>query len=171
MLEWVAICFFQGTFPTQGLNLGLLHCRQIFYHWATKKALYISYGLVHLLLGIHPTIIYTSSYQTNIQEYWEYVPFLIAPKIKQLHVHQNKMAKLEHNTAMKINQILLHTLTQTNLINIYWTKEARYWVSQNVHTDFSKRCYFLKSPNGLFHQTNTKGNILYINKLYVKFII
>ena len=28
----------QGIFPTQGLNLGLLHYRQILYHWATKKA-------------------------------------------------------------------------------------------------------------------------------------
>ena len=27
-------CYFllQGIFPTQGLNLGLLHCRQILYH-------------------------------------------------------------------------------------------------------------------------------------------
>ena len=29
-LEWVATLL-QGTFPTQGLNLGLLHCRQILY--------------------------------------------------------------------------------------------------------------------------------------------
>ena len=27
ILEWVAIPFLQGTFPTQGLNPGLLHCR------------------------------------------------------------------------------------------------------------------------------------------------
>ena len=27
-LEWVAISFSRGIFPTQGLNLGLLHCRQ-----------------------------------------------------------------------------------------------------------------------------------------------
>ena len=27
----------QGIFPTQGLNLGLLHCRQILYHWATRE--------------------------------------------------------------------------------------------------------------------------------------
>ena len=30
ILEWVAILL-QGTFPTQGLNLGLPHCRQILY--------------------------------------------------------------------------------------------------------------------------------------------
>ena len=29
--EWVAIPFSRGIFPTQGLNLGLLHCRQILY--------------------------------------------------------------------------------------------------------------------------------------------
>ena len=28
ILEWVAISFFRGIFPNQGLNLGLLHCRQ-----------------------------------------------------------------------------------------------------------------------------------------------
>ena len=31
-LEWVAMHFSRGVFPTQGLNLGLLHCRQILYH-------------------------------------------------------------------------------------------------------------------------------------------
>ena len=32
ILEWVAIPFSSRVFPTQGLNLGLLHCRQILYH-------------------------------------------------------------------------------------------------------------------------------------------
>ena len=32
ILEWVAIPFSRGIFPTQGLNLGLLHCRQILYN-------------------------------------------------------------------------------------------------------------------------------------------
>ena len=32
ILEWVAISFPQGIFPTQGLSPGLLHCRQILYH-------------------------------------------------------------------------------------------------------------------------------------------
>ena len=27
----------QGIFPTQGSNPGLLHCRQILYHWATRE--------------------------------------------------------------------------------------------------------------------------------------
>ena len=30
VLEWVALL--QGIFATQGLNLGLLYCRQILYH-------------------------------------------------------------------------------------------------------------------------------------------
>ena len=30
--EWVVFLFSRGIFPTQGLNLGLLHCRQILYH-------------------------------------------------------------------------------------------------------------------------------------------
>ena len=32
ILEWVAISFSRGIFPTQGSNPGLLHCRQILYH-------------------------------------------------------------------------------------------------------------------------------------------
>ena len=32
ILEWVAMPFSRGIFPTQGSNLGLLHCRQIRYH-------------------------------------------------------------------------------------------------------------------------------------------
>ena len=31
MLEWVAIFFPRGIFPTQGLSLGFLHCRQTLY--------------------------------------------------------------------------------------------------------------------------------------------
>ena len=30
-LEWVAISFSRGIFPTQGSNLGLLHCKQMLY--------------------------------------------------------------------------------------------------------------------------------------------
>ena len=32
ILEWVAIPFSGGVFSTQGLNLGLPHCREILYH-------------------------------------------------------------------------------------------------------------------------------------------
>ena len=32
VLEWVAIPFLQGIFPTQGTNPGLPHCRRILYH-------------------------------------------------------------------------------------------------------------------------------------------
>ena len=34
----------QGIFPTQGLNLGLLHCRQILTIWTTREALNQSYS-------------------------------------------------------------------------------------------------------------------------------
>ena len=32
ILEWAAISFSRGIFPTQGSNLGLLNCRQTLYH-------------------------------------------------------------------------------------------------------------------------------------------
>ena len=38
ILSWVAIPFARETFPTQGLNLGLLHCRQILYHLSHREA-------------------------------------------------------------------------------------------------------------------------------------
>ena len=31
VLEWVAIAFSRGIFPTQELNKGLMHCRRILY--------------------------------------------------------------------------------------------------------------------------------------------
>ena len=31
VLEWIGISFSRGIFPTQELNLGLLHCEQTFY--------------------------------------------------------------------------------------------------------------------------------------------
>ena len=39
----------QGIFPTQGLNLGLLHCKQILYHRATGEGL----GTVYIMAVIH----------------------------------------------------------------------------------------------------------------------
>ena len=44
ILEWLP-CPFQGIFPTQGVNPGLLHLlhhRWILYHWATREALIYS---------------------------------------------------------------------------------------------------------------------------------
>ena len=47
ILEWVAVLFLQGIFPTQSLNLGLLHCRQILYHLSHQgnpySSLYLDY--------------------------------------------------------------------------------------------------------------------------------
>ena len=37
-LEWVAHSFLQEILPTQGLNLGLLHCGQILYHLSHREA-------------------------------------------------------------------------------------------------------------------------------------
>ena len=35
-----SLFLFQGIFPTQGSNPGLLHCRQIFTSWATREVPY-----------------------------------------------------------------------------------------------------------------------------------
>ena len=39
ILEGVAIPFFRGIFPTQGLNLGFLYCRRILYHLSNQGSL------------------------------------------------------------------------------------------------------------------------------------
>ena len=46
--ELVAIPFSRGIFPTQGLNPGLLHCRQIHTVWSTREAP-VMYTEVHYL--------------------------------------------------------------------------------------------------------------------------
>ena len=38
ILERVAVPFSKGVFPTQGSNLGLLHCRQIIYQLSHKRS-------------------------------------------------------------------------------------------------------------------------------------
>ena len=58
MLEWVAISYSrEPSTPrdhTQGLNPGLLHCRQILYHLTTREA-HTGVGCHFLLQGIVPT--------------------------------------------------------------------------------------------------------------------
>jgi len=36
-LEWVAMPFSRGIFPTQGSNSSLLHCRRILYHLSHQE--------------------------------------------------------------------------------------------------------------------------------------
>ena len=38
ILDWVAIPFSKGSFPTWGSNPGLLHCRQILYHLSHQRS-------------------------------------------------------------------------------------------------------------------------------------
>ena len=51
ILEWVAIPFSRGIFPTQGLNPGLLHCRQILYCLSYQGSPNIA-QLVIIMLGL-----------------------------------------------------------------------------------------------------------------------
>ena len=39
VLEWIAISFSRGIFPTQGSNPGLPHCRQMLYHLSHQGSL------------------------------------------------------------------------------------------------------------------------------------
>ena len=46
-----SLSLLQGIFLTQGSNLGLLHCRQILYCWATREAHLVEYLLTKGCLG------------------------------------------------------------------------------------------------------------------------
>ena len=79
IMEWVATgSLIQGIFPTQGLNLDLLPCRQILYHLShygnpDYKNLYFP----SLIYSSHS--LYFSGNDTNVyisrQEYWSGLPF------------------------------------------------------------------------------------------------
>ena len=43
ILEWAAISFSRGIFPTQGLNPGLLHCRQTLYRLSHQGSIFVVY--------------------------------------------------------------------------------------------------------------------------------
>ena len=64
ILEWGAISFFRGIFPTRGSNPGLLHCRQTLYHLSHQGSLLpwlfpsSRSFLISLLLYIYAYIIF-----------------------------------------------------------------------------------------------------------------
>ena len=66
----------QGIFPTQGSNLGLLHCRQILYHLSTSLRAFCSVALVSL------------SVSKPVSYYLNYRSFIIALAMlsKSLHL-------------------------------------------------------------------------------------
>ena len=53
MLEWLAVPFSRGS--SQGLNPGLLHCRQTLLSEPTRKPKNTRVGSLSLLQGIFPT--------------------------------------------------------------------------------------------------------------------
>ena len=54
ILEWVVIpSLLQGIFPPQGLNPGLLHCRQILYHLSPQGSLNFFPICLHTFICIH----------------------------------------------------------------------------------------------------------------------
>ena len=67
LLEWVAIPISRGDFPTQGLNPGLLHCRQILYplsHQGSPNKYY--YYLTSEPPYLFPKLFQRPSHQTCI---------------------------------------------------------------------------------------------------------
>ena len=85
--------FLQGIIPTQGLNSGLLHCRQILYHLSQQRSMYvvlcflsqcqINYAAAAKSIQSCPTLCdpWTAAYQASPsmgfsrQEHWSGLPF------------------------------------------------------------------------------------------------
>ena len=61
ILEWVAVPFSRVIFLTQGLNLGLQHCKQILYQLSHKESLVIIFkgkesGKAYMCIQTHTHI-------------------------------------------------------------------------------------------------------------------
>ena len=50
VLEWIAISFSKGIFPTQESNLGLPHCRQMLYRLSHQRSLLFLVDSVNLVI-------------------------------------------------------------------------------------------------------------------------
>ena len=86
----------QGIFPTQGLNLGLLHCRYILYHLSYQGSPYQEYHLETTYNGYSPKHI-SSPARQGLKRFpiqavrWLPRSFnitaLILSSVKIIHVH------------------------------------------------------------------------------------
>ena len=56
ILDWAAILFSRGIFPTQASNLGLQHCRQILYHLGHQGKLIENWVLKKCGMSIQNTL-------------------------------------------------------------------------------------------------------------------
>ena len=92
---WMGCHFLlQGIFPTWGFTLGLLHCRQILYCWATREALT---KVICLMLDSNhmdgPGCLYTTLYQCQLNN-----KYCIAVHVDNIQV---KIFYLDHLTNLK----------------------------------------------------------------------
>ena len=79
--------FLQGIFPTQGLNPGLLLCRQILYHWATWEAQWRTVKCKSSLLAIWNQVGYMNVPLFNMQIYTLISSIITKYLIQTLHLH------------------------------------------------------------------------------------
>ena len=80
-----SLSLLQGIFPTQGLNPGLRHCRQILYHWATKEAhLYVCSTVICEIPGIQCLDYWFTDIYSNVKD----MILVVCPK------SQNRVPKI-----------------------------------------------------------------------------
>ena len=80
ILDWVAIPFFRGFFPTRESNLGLLHCSGLLTIWATWEALRTQ-GIPHFL----PDNVYFS-FKNEARCDWSEKHLFICPLLAELEL-------------------------------------------------------------------------------------
>ena len=71
-----SLSLLQGIFPTQGSNLGLLHCRRIFYHLSHKGSPRIPYLLRPIFISWFIHVIYYVKWYRPLYNFCFYISSL-----------------------------------------------------------------------------------------------
>ena len=99
ILEWVAMASSRGIFPTQGLNPGLLHCRQILYHLSHQGSPIDWIVAPYSEEGEHSSI-YKLEFpekRWNTTSLWGWVYHVVSKRVWQRELSLTKRTRQEEN--------------------------------------------------------------------------
>ena len=135
---------FQGIFPTQGLNPGLLHCRRILYqlsHQGSPWCVYVCMTVTQLCLTLcDPTDCSPSGssvHEFSRQEYWSGLPFPAPGYLPNPGIEPGSPA-LQPDSLPSEPQgkpyfsMCLHTKEKTHVISISKSTEARRAIKNQI---------------------------------------
>ena len=79
-----------GDLPGPGIKPGLLHCRQILYHWCCRGSPVSKYMYVHIYIyiyNIYIVILYIFPFLLKYSLFTVLYDFLVSSKVIQLYIH------------------------------------------------------------------------------------